>query len=172
MSNFLVFTIIGLCTAGAYAISATGLVLTYTTTGIFNWAHGAIGMLLAFTYWQLAVNDHWPEPVALVVVLFVVAPIIGLLVERLFMRPLAGSSSGTSLIVTLGLLVLFIGLAYVIWPTRTRFVPPFFQGHGVKILGERVTDHLLMTFVLALVVAVGLRFLLYRTRLGVAMRGV
>jgi len=172
VSNFLVFTIIGLCTAGAYAISATGLVLTYTTTGIFNWAHGAIGMLMAFTYWQLAVNDHWPEPVALLVVLLVVAPIVGLLVERIFMRPLAGSSSGTSLIVTLGLLVLFIGLAYVIWPNKTRFVPPFFQGHGVKILGERVTDHLLLTFVLALAVAVGLRFLLYRTRLGTAMRGV
>jgi len=172
VSNFLVFTVIGLCTAGAFAIAATGLVLTYTTTGIFNWAHGAIGMLMAFAYWQFAVQWHWPEPVALVAVLLVIAPLTGLIVERVFMRPLAGSSSGTSLIVTLGLLVLFIGLAYVIWPNQTRFVPPFFEGHTVKILGERVTDHLILTFFLALAVAIGLRFLLYRTRLGVAMRGV
>src|SRR5581483_3899362 len=99
MSNFLAFTVIGLCTAGAYAIAASGLVLTYTTTGIFNFAHGAIGMLMAFTYWQLAVQDHWPEPIALIVVLFVIAPLVGLLIERVLMRNLAGADTATSLTV-------------------------------------------------------------------------
>ena len=171
MSNFLAFTIIGLCTAGAYAIAATGLVLTYTTTGIFNWAHGAVGMLMAFAYWQFAVQWHWPEPVALVAVLFVVAPLTGLAIERLFMRRLSGDA-GTSLIVTLGLLILFIGVAYIIWPNKSRHVPHLFENHFVKLFGERVQYHQVATFFLALVVALGLRTLLYRTRLGVAMRGV
>lgn len=172
MSNFLVFTVIGLCTAGAYAIAATGLVLTYTTTGIFNFAHGAIGMLMAFTYWDLAVAHHWPEPIALPVTVLVIAPLVGLVVERALMRRLAGADVGTTLVVTLGLLVLLMGVANIAWPTKTRFLPALWAGHSVKILGERVTDHLLTTFVLAAAVAVGLRFLLYRTRLGVAMRGV
>ena len=54
MDKFLALTFAGLCTAGIYAIAASGLVLTYTTTGVFNFAHGAIGMLGAFVYWQSA----------------------------------------------------------------------------------------------------------------------
>ena len=47
MDDFIIFTIGGLA-AGIYAITASGLTLTYTTTGIFNWAHGAIGMVCTF----------------------------------------------------------------------------------------------------------------------------
>ena len=53
MEEFLDLTVLGLCTASIYALAASGLVLTYTTTGIFNFAHGAIGMLGAFAFWQL-----------------------------------------------------------------------------------------------------------------------
>ncbi len=47
------YIVSGLTTAAIYAIAATGLVLTYTTTGVFNFAHGGVGMMAAFTYWQL-----------------------------------------------------------------------------------------------------------------------
>ena len=60
MSEFLALTVLGLCTAAVFALAASGLVLTYTTTGIFNFAHGAIGMLGAFAYWQL--HDDWGWP--------------------------------------------------------------------------------------------------------------
>jgi branched-chain amino acid transport system permease protein len=126
---------------------------------------------MAFTYWQFVVQWHWPEPLALAAVLLVVAPLTGLLIERLFMRRLSGDA-GSSLIVTLGLLILFIGLAYVIWPNKSRQVPLLFANHYVKLFGERVQYHQVTTFILALAVALGLRFLLYGTRLGVAMRGV
>ena len=56
VDKFLTFTVVGLSTAAIYAVIASGLVLTYTTTGVFNFAHGAIGMLAAFTYWQLRVE--------------------------------------------------------------------------------------------------------------------
>ncbi len=45
MVKFLTLTVIGFSTAGIFAVAASGLVLTYATTGIFNFAHGAIGML-------------------------------------------------------------------------------------------------------------------------------
>jgi branched-chain amino acid transport system permease protein len=48
VSQFLTFTIIGIVTGAVYAVAATGLVVTYTTSGIFNIAHGAIGMVMAF----------------------------------------------------------------------------------------------------------------------------
>ena len=81
MDKFLTFTIVGLTIAAIYAVIASGLVLTYTTTGIFNFAHGAAGMLAAFTYWQLRFDWGWPAPVALVVVLLVLAPLFGVLLE-------------------------------------------------------------------------------------------
>ena len=52
--------------AAAVGIAAAGLVVTYTTSGIFNFAHGAIGMMGAFAYWQLAVKWGWPLPIAIV----------------------------------------------------------------------------------------------------------
>ena len=51
MDQFLAYTVIGVVAGCIYAITAAGLVVTYTTTGIFNFAHGAIGMLSAFAYW-------------------------------------------------------------------------------------------------------------------------
>ena len=60
MHEFLVFTISGITTAGIYAITASGLTLTYVTTGVFNFAHGATGAFGAFLYWQLHVQWNWP----------------------------------------------------------------------------------------------------------------
>src|SRR5437867_1312603 len=77
MDKFLALSFAGLCTAGIYAIAASGLVLTYTTTGVFNFAHGAIGMLGAFTYWQLKVDWGLPTPLAVAIVLLVIAPLFG-----------------------------------------------------------------------------------------------
>src|SRR5438270_9095450 len=81
MSQFLGYLFAGLATGCIYAITSSGLVLTYTTSGIFNFAHGAIGMVAAFVYWQLLIGEHWPTPVALFVSLFVIAPLIGGLIE-------------------------------------------------------------------------------------------
>ncbi len=52
MDTFVTFTILGLVLGSVYAIAASGLVLTYNTSGIFNFAHGAQAMLGAFLYWQ------------------------------------------------------------------------------------------------------------------------
>ena len=49
MDSLLTILVFGLTSAAIYAVAASGLVLTYTTSGIFNFAHGAIGMLAAFT---------------------------------------------------------------------------------------------------------------------------
>src|SRR3954449_8329001 len=100
MDKFLALTFAGLCTGGIYAIAASGLVLTYTTTGIFNFAHGAIGMLGAFTYWQLHVGWGVPTPLAALLVLLVFAPALGVALELGIMRRLQGTSDATKLVVS------------------------------------------------------------------------
>src|SRR5438309_5084324 len=88
MSTLLSFTIVGVVTGAIYAVAASGLVVTYTTSGIFNFAHGAIGMFMAFVYWELRINQGWPAPLALIVVLLVLSPLMGALIEGLLMRRL------------------------------------------------------------------------------------
>src|SRR5215213_5812892 len=171
MEKFLVFTIVGLSLAAIYAVIASGLVLTYTTTGIFNFAHGAAGMLAAFAYWQLRFEWEWPAPVALVVLLFVLAPAFGLLLERVIMRGLVGTSEATKLVVSISLLAGMIGLANIIWePGESRPMDVFFRGNTIDLGVTTITYHQAITIVCAVLVAVGLRFLLYRTRMGVSMR--
>ncbi len=171
MEQFLIFTIVGLSLAAIYAVIASGLVLTYTTTGIFNFAHGAIGMLAAYTYWQLRFDWGWPTPVALFVVLGVLGPAFGLLLERVIMRGLVGTSEATKLVVSISLLVAMIGLANLIWePGVSRPMSLFFKGERLDLGVTTITYHQAITIATAVVVAIGLRFLLYRTRIGVSMR--
>ncbi len=78
MHLFLEYTILGLVTGAVYGIAASGLVLTYTTSGIFNFAQGAMAMLAAFTYWQFRYGWNWPAPLALFTVIAVLAPLLGI----------------------------------------------------------------------------------------------
>ena len=68
MSDYLPFIVVGVTAGSLYGLAGMGLVLAYKTSGIFNFAHGAIGMLMAFLYWELSVNQGWPVPIALIVV--------------------------------------------------------------------------------------------------------
>jgi branched-chain amino acid transport system permease protein len=171
MEQFVAFGIVGLSTAAIYAIVGSGLVLTYATTGVFNFAHGAAGMLAAFAYWQLTVGWGWPVPVALVAVLFVLAPVFALVVERM-MRPVQAQGEAERLVMTVALLSGFIALAQWIWdPNAPRPLSPFFADREPIHIGPAtVTWHQAITMAFAVAVAVGLRLLLFRTRRGTEMR--
>ena len=173
---FRYFVVFAILAAPTYAIAASGLVVTYTTTGIFNFAHGAIGMIVAFCYWQITSPAAWDLPVAvgLVLCLLVIAPAFGWLLDRLLMRHLAGASTITTIVATIGLLFALVSLADLIWPSGTgvRSVEKLFAGNTFEVVGVTVEYHDAVALVAAVAVAVGLRALLFGTRLGTAMRAV
>ncbi len=173
LQTFFTFLVLGVTIAAVYAIAATGLVVTYITSNVFNFAHGAVGMFLAFVYWELRVNRGWPTAVALVVTLGVCAPAIGVLLDVLVMRRLVrGASTATKLVVTLALLLAFQGMALAIWGIELRTLPGLWGDRSVTVLDLVITWDQLTTVLAALGVAFGLRLLFRRTRLGVAMRAV
>ncbi|MCW2601196.1 MAG: hypothetical protein JWM02_3025 [Frankiales bacterium] len=173
MTTFLALTLVGLVVGCIYALTACGLVVTYTTSGVFNFAHGAIGMVAAFTYWQLSVGWGLPVWLSLLLVLLVMAPLMGALVERVLVRPLYGAPIGVTLVVTLGLLISLIGLANLAWPpTTTRVLPKFFAGRTVTLASLVVSYNEILVIVTAALVAVTLRSFFTRTRTGIAMRAV
>jgi branched-chain amino acid transport system permease protein len=169
---FIAYTIIGIVFGATYAVAASGLVVTYATSGIFNVAHGAIGMVMAFVYWQLSVAWHVPTALALFLTIFVIAPAFGALVEILLIRRVADASVTTTLVVTTALMVLLIGVANWLWGSGSHALTHLFAGHGVHFLGQFVTAEELLTVAAAVVIALGLRLFLYRLRVGVAMRAV
>ncbi len=176
MDDLLIIVVFGLTSAAIYAVAASGLVLTYTTSGIFNFAHGAIAMFCAYVYWQLSSPAAWglPVPLALALTLLVFAPAFGLFIDRVLMKGLADASPIIRLVVPIGLLVALIQLASIIWPPNEIIatLPEFFPGDRVHIGDVAVTYHQLITMAVAIGVAIALRLILFNTRIGVSMRGV
>jgi branched-chain amino acid transport system permease protein len=174
MQIFLAQSVAGIATYGCvYALTALGLVVTYTTSGVFNFAQGAIGMMGAFLYWQFQQGFGWPSWAAFILVVFIIAPLAGALLEVSLMRRIANASLEAKLTVTVGLLLFFIALATTIWnPGTARTVNPFFNGDQVSIGGVVLTYQQLLVVGAAIVVAIGLRIFFYRTRPGIATRAV
>jgi branched-chain amino acid transport system permease protein len=170
MSSFVAYTIFGLFSGAAYAIAASGLVLTYSTTRVFNVAHGAFGMLLSFFFWDFSVRQGLPSWLSLLLILFVVAPAIGWFIQRFVTRGLGEGPVSVSLVVTVGLLVICLGLAQQIYKPAARTVLPFFSTTSFTVGDATVTAHQVITIFASLVVAVLLYLLLNRTRIGTAMR--
>lgn len=173
MDKFLIYTIAGLSTAAIYAIAASGLVVTYTTSGIFNFAHGAFSMMAAFMFWQL--NKGWGLPfwLSVFLVIFVVAPLFGTVVERVLMRGIEGTTEVVKIVVTVSLMIGLIALAQFIWPPSVaRPSPAFFPGKTVDIAGVAISYQRILSMAIAILIAAGLRLVFKATRLGIAMRAV
>jgi branched-chain amino acid transport system permease protein len=174
-TDTIIGAIIYALTAGSiYAIAASGLVVTYTTSGVFNFAQGAIGMIMAFLYWEVRINQSWPAPIALIFVILIAAPLLGLTLERFIMRKLVNTTLVVQLVVTIGLMFFFMGLATTIWDENSISpLPEFFADkHGIDIGNVVLTWHRFITIMVAIGIALFLRLLLYRSRTGVAMRAV
>lgn len=172
MTELLQFTIFGLILGCVYAIAAMGLVLTYTVTGVFNFAHGAVGMLAAFGYYELRVEHNVPTPIAVILVVFLGAPIAGVCVERL-LRRFQGADYATSLVVTVALTVGLLGIGLRSFdPGSARLAPYLFGNNRIVLLDVPISYDRIAQVGVAIAVAFGLRVLLFNTPLGARMRAV
>ena len=174
MHEFLEFTVIGIVLGAAYAVAASGLVVTYSTSGIFNIAHGAIGMFMAFVYWQLSVGWHMNTGLAFVLTVFVLAPLLGALIERAVIQWMDPNNVATTLAVTVGLTLLLFGLRQQLHleADGARGARSSSASTASRFLGVHIDWEEVITVGAAVAIAIGLRLFLYRTRTGIAMRGV
>jgi branched-subunit amino acid ABC-type transport system permease component len=169
--ELLPFIVVGLTAGSVYGLAATGLVLTYRTSGIFNFAHGSVAAVGAYAFYELYERAGLPWPVAALICLGGVAPLLGLALERLS-AALADARPAMQIVATLGLLLLVQGLAAGMYGAEARFVKPFLPAHNVSVAGTRVGVDQLIVIGLAAVGSFGLAWLLRRTRLGSAMRAL
>jgi ABC-type branched-subunit amino acid transport system ATPase component/branched-subunit amino acid ABC-type transport system permease component len=105
LSQFLSYLIAGAVSGSFYALMASGLVLSYATSGVFNFSHGAIAFVSALLYYELNTGLHWPIVPAFIVVAFVVSPLLGFGLDRLMFRGLARQGGIAQITATVALAV-------------------------------------------------------------------
>ena len=168
MIIFLQYVAGGLAAGSLYALAALGLTLIYKTTGVVNFAHGEMAMVSTFVAYLLLTAYHVPYPAAFVGAL-VFAALLGVVIERAFMRRVQGASVLTQIMVTLGLFLVLNGAM----STRFFEVLPFPQpvgGTPFNLGGVRVSPDSLLIFGLAAALMLGLYLFFRYTLLGIALR--
>jgi branched-subunit amino acid ABC-type transport system permease component len=156
-----------------YAIAAMGLVVTYTTTGVFNFAHGAIGMIGAYVFYSLRVDAGVPTAFAVAIVVLAIAPLMGVIVDRVLVRRLSSGNPAASIVLSLGLLVALQGGASAVYGANTKpFSPLFSRDTAIRVADVNVSVEQLIVLAIALASAAALYLFLTRTRLGLATRAV
>lgn len=173
---YLQLALAGVATGSIAALSGLGLALTYRATGVFNFAHGAVAMFVAYLLWQTNVAWGWPLWLAAPLVLLVGGPGIGVVLERVVFRPLETKRASTSekLVATLGVFVVLVGLAMTIWgPVHKTDSPNLFPQTSIHLYGElRIGANQLAQLVIVLGAA-GLLFAVFRfTHFGTRLRAV
>jgi ABC-type branched-subunit amino acid transport system permease subunit len=171
MKELLPFVVAGAVAGSLYGLAATGLVLTYKTSGIFNFAHGALGAGTAFLFHEFRDLQHLPWPVALLLSAGVIAPLVGLAFSTLAAR-LEHESITRRVVATVGLLLLIQGaiqLRYGIAPLpfATSFPSETFGLFGVRVGYDQV-----ITVCLSVAAVVLLGCLFRYSVIGLRMRAV
>ena len=197
MDKFLNLFASGAVSGGIYAVMAAGVVLTYQTSGIFNFAHGAVAFVTAYFFFQLNTGLGVPVWLAAAISVLIFAPLLGLALDRILLRRLAAAPVYARIVGSIGLLIalpaLALWLVEALGNTVLDFGLPVTTGSGggsasVRGIGPfpRETWHLdaigldgvslntdqIAVFVAAALAAIALWLVLRHTRLGLEMRAV
>lgn len=171
--------LLGVIFGGIYALSATGIVLTYIATGVFNFAHFSIALLAGYLAWELNGVLGLPMVLTVPIVLIACGPLLGIVLERLVFRPLQarGASSSEKLVAALGVAVLVLAVVNVVWGpgvqgTTDEPVPRLFPVEPFEVGSLRFDTEQVGVVATIIVVGAGLWLLLRRTFLGTCIRAV
>ena len=158
----------GLATGSIFASLALALVLIYRSMNVINFAQGEMAMFTTFVAWQF--TEHG-VPIWIAFLLTVIVAFVGAVVlERVIIRPIEGAPPLTIVIVTLGMLITFNGLAGWIWGYVVKSFPSPFPATPIQIGGVGVSAQDLGVIGVSLATLLLVYLLFTRTKLGLALR--
>ena len=175
MSFFFEVLIGGLLAGVMYSLVALGFVLIYKASGVFNFAQGAMVFFAALTFVGLQEKFALPFWGAFVLALAAMV-VLGILTERIVLRPLVNQPQITLFMATIGLSFFIEGLAQLIWGTNVRRLDLGIKDEPIRAVLERF-DMAISTFDLAAALVAGvlvtvLAVFFQVTRVGRALRAV
>ncbi len=163
------FLATGLLTGGIYALIALGLVLIYKSSRVFNFAQGHLLMIGAFVAWWFTDTLGWNVWLAFAAAI-VVAGALGLLIERLALRPLIGQPILATVMMTLALAQFLQGVAILAFGAYQRALPNLFPLQPIVLGDVRLKLNLTLAFAIGMLCFVVLALFFQFTRAGLAMR--
>ncbi len=169
------YVIAGLVLGGIYAIAASGLVVTFRSTGILNFAFGAIAYALARFYYYLNSQEHWAILPAAVVSILVAGPAMGIGLYFALFRRLRLARPLIKIVATIGVSVAIPPLTILIFGNKTILSAPGLAPQPVRVfrfLGVPVTmDQIIVYSFVALIVVFG-ALILHYTEIGLRVRAM
>jgi len=169
MDFFLAATLSGILVGGLYALVALGFVLIFKATGVLNFAQGELVMLGGYIAWSLLVLAALPLWLGLLLTL-VAGGILGLLVNRFFIRPLIAQPVMSTIMMTIAVSAVLTGITVLIWGSAFRSLPKFLPMGSIHLGEITLSQGHATEFVVALVAVGILSLFFYRTRRGLMMR--
>jgi len=147
---------------------ASGLAFVLGVMGIMQWSHGQFYMVSAFIVYSLFAQMGLNYFVTLIISTVAIA-ILGVLVERILIRPVADKGFLASSVVTLGLSFAIQGFITVLYGPNIKAVPTVLEGK-VAVGGSFISWQRLLVVILAIAAMIGLYFFVNKTKMGLSMR--
>lgn len=176
METLLQQIINGLVQGSIYALVALGYTMVYGIMGLINFAHGEVVMIGALVALSVSVKlaalglPLWLAGSFGIFSAALVCMALGWGLERLAYRPLRHAPRLTPLITAIGMSIVLQNLAMMLWGRNYMKFPALFPQAGFSVAGANFTSTQIIIVLTSAAMMVGLLLLIYRTRLGMAMR--
>ncbi|MFO1447082.1 MAG: branched-chain amino acid ABC transporter permease [Opitutaceae bacterium] len=175
MSEFLQQLLNGLSLGAIYALIALGYTMVYGVLRFINFAHSDVFMVGAFVGYYL--GQHLPEHtilggITVLVGAMIACALLGMTIERLAYRPLRGAPTLNVLITAIGVSLLLEYTGQLVFGATPRNFPAIFPVAQFEVGGLVISSNQLMVIGVSVVLMVVLQLIVFRTRIGTAMRAV
>jgi len=171
MNDLLPFIIVGLTSGAVYGMVGVGLVLTFKTSGIFNFGHGSVSALAAMGFYVLAEEKGLPWPLAVLLAGVIFGAVLGLGMERVA-RSVSSAPVPTKVLATIGIVLAVLSIGALWFPGTPRLVPAYLPTETVELAGVFVGYNQLIVIGAAAFATLLLYAFFRFSRMGVAMRAV
>ena len=174
MTFFIEVLVGGLLAGVMYSLVALGFVLIYKASGVFNFAQGAMVFLAALTFVSL-LEMNWNFWLALLVTLVVMVG-VGVLTERIVLRPLVNQPPITLFMATIGLTFVLEGLSQMVWGSQPHGLELGIADVPMEWLSQKwninISKFDLFAAAVSGLLVAALALFLQKTRIGRALRAV
>lgn len=177
MSEFIQQLINGLSLGSIYALIALGYTMVYGILKFINFAHGEVFMLGAFSGYYLAQafgveTSNLPMAMVILLLTMIITAAIGVIIEKLAYRPLRKSSKLTVLITAIGVSLFLQYTGQLIFGAAPKSFPNILEGYTFVFAGAQIDSNQIVVIVSSILLMLGLRFIVMKTRIGTAIRAV
>lgn len=171
MLEFMQWIFNGVLLGGLYACVAAGFIVIYRSTRVFNFAQGEMLMFGGFFIYTAAVTLSLPWWLSVILAMGACA-LLGLIIERVSIRPLVGQSLFSMVMVTIALTLILRSISMLVWGTMPLRFPPLF-GRAAIVLGPfKFTASLFYGFIIIVFIIFGLWWLFGYTKKGLTLSAV